>query len=66
MTYLSEKFVASSGMRIFFSSDGKEVLNSVLCIWEDRPGLNKPGKARTDGVRQGLGLIIIEANFSHS
>ena len=33
------------------------MINSVLCIWEDRL---KPGKDRTDGVRQGLGLVIIE------
>ena len=32
-----------------FSLDEKEVINSVLCIWEDRPGWNKAGKAGTDG-----------------
>ena len=63
--YLYDGIVASSGMWIVLSWDGSEVINSVLCIWEDRAGLNKPGKARTDGVGQGLGLIIIEPAFSH-
>ena len=52
---LYNKIVASSGMCTFLSADGEEVINSVLCIWEDRGGLSSQARAGQMGCGKVLG-----------